>query len=158
MPAARHDPQLKTQALAIYIEEGVAEATRQTGVNANTIKSWAKREGLQPMHQQTNSERTRAAVERRKRSLEERRAVLVEKLGELAELGVDWTTQALTDLDAESVNIRDAIGAFTRAIHDLQLLSGGATSRGEHRDLTNQDDVQRLRDELAERRERKQAL
>lgn len=118
----------KQRALGLYVEHGPAEASRQTGIPQGTIKSWASRLDLQQQQQDTTRRNTRAAVERRKRSLEERRAVLTEKLGELAELGVDWALEALADPDRD-VSVRDAIGAWTRAIHDLQLLSGAATSR-----------------------------
>lgn len=128
MPQRRWTDDEKKRALDLYVEHGPAEASRRTTIPQGTIKSWASRLQLQQQQQDTTRRNTRAAVERRKRSLEERRTVLTEKLGELAELGVDWVLEELTN-GGDDVSVRDAIGAWTRAIHDLQLLSGAATSR-----------------------------
>lgn len=135
----------------MWAKVGAVEAAERTGIPATTIRSWASRAGMTE-GLEASSLGVRSAVARRKRSLEERRSVLVDKLGELAEMGVDWVAEALASGQADAMSVRDAIGAFTRAIHDLQLLSGGATSRAE---LADVDDVRRLRDELAERRARK---
>lgn len=146
-------PEQKAEALALYVDHGAAEAARRTGIPEGTIKAWAHRTGAKPLREAKNSEAVRCSIERRKRTLEERRTVLVEKLGELAELGVDWSARALERGD--ELSVRDAVGVFTRAIHDLQLLSGGATARGEHRELAGVEDVRKLRDDLAERRAKK---
>lgn len=129
----------------------LAAATQRTGVPKGTIRGWAKKAGVSTGDGEKTRAATRVAAARHKRSLEERRGVLVEKLGELAELGLDWAAQ-LIERGGDEIVLRDAVGAFTRAIHDLQLLSGGATSRHE---LAEREQVLSLRDELAERRRAK---
>lgn len=147
----RWSDEQRAEALALREDVGLSEAARRCGIPAGTIASWASRGGHNPSPA-ANRAATEAAVAKRKRTLEERRAVLVEKLGELAEMGVDWAASALEKGTAE-LTMRDAVGLFTRAIHDLQLLSGGATSRAV--ELVDVDDVKRLRDELADRRARR---
>jgi transposase-like protein len=49
----------KDKALAMYVESGLAEAVRQTGIPKGTIESWARRSGLQTFA----VEKTRAATE-----------------------------------------------------------------------------------------------
>lgn len=132
---------LKQQAIALYAEVGAAEAARQLDIPSGTIKAWAHRNGAQPLHRSKNSEAVRAAVERRQRTAEERRTRLVELLGELAELGVERSLDLVNEAD-----LRDAVGAWTRAIHDLQLLAGGPTSRTETRTI---DAIDAELDELA---------
>lgn len=122
----------RAQALELYAEHGAAAAARTTGIPSGTVKAWASRRGVQPLHRIKNSEGVRAAVERRQRTAEDRRTRLVELLGEIAELGAE---RELELLSVESVSLRDVVGARTRAIHDLQLLAGDATSRTEHTGL-----------------------
>lgn len=111
--------------MELYAEGGVTFAARETGVPAGTVKSWASRG-----HEVTpRAEQQRARIEAIQRSAEERRAVLLDKLGQVAELGVDWAKSLLESGD--DLAMRDVVGAWTRAIHDLQLLSGEATSRSE---------------------------
>lgn len=121
----------KQRALAIYETEGLAEASKRTGVPKATLSDWAQANGLRTF----GAERTAAATAVRKASIDERRAALAEKLLEVAELGLDLEMEILADGKAP---LRDVVGARTRAIHDLQLLSGGSTSRHEHAGLTGE--------------------
>lgn len=156
MAKASWPEEVKQRALALYLEGGVASASAATGVPRGTIASWASRACLVDQQQANTNRSTAAAVERRTRAVEERREVLVAKLGELAELGVDWALERVADPKAE-VSLRDVIGAMTRAIHDLQLLSGAATSRPDLSSLSAEERAERVAskfDELAERRQR----
>lgn len=119
----------KQQALEVYAEHGLLAASEATGVPRGTIKSWASRMGVEPATAERVKARRDATVARVERSLAERRVVLVAKLGEIAELGVDWAAKMLEQGD--DLSMRDVVGAWTRAIHDLQLLSGEATDRSE---------------------------
>jgi transposase-like protein len=56
---SEYQPELKAQALAIYVEHGGAEAARQTGIPNGTIRSWAHRNGVATVA----AEKTRAATE-----------------------------------------------------------------------------------------------
>lgn len=153
--ARRYTDEQKAEALALYAEHGAAEAARRTGITGHSIRSWARRKGITSQVIHANARATRAAVVRRQRNAEERKVALVAKLGELAELGLDTTLAAIDIAKPGDLDLRAVIGAWTRAIHDLQLLSGGATARTETRDLASAEDVLRLRDELAERRAKK---
>lgn len=85
----------KADALAIYVEHGVAEAWRRTGIPKPTIASWAQRSGLH-----TNAiSNTRAASEMHK----VRQAELRERLrGMLLEKAVD----ILDRMDAPHVEFK----------------------------------------------------
>ena len=150
-------PEQRSEALDLYLEVGASEAARRLGIPSSTVRYWARRANLTTTAEHANAAATRAATVRRQRNAEERKVVLVAKLGELAELGVDLTADVLASTPVTDLALRDIIGAWTRAIHDLQLLSGGATARTETRDLASAEQVLKLRDELAERRARKAA-
>lgn len=143
-------PEQKAAALDLYAQHGAAEAAKATGIPSGTIKAWAHR---QPALQLRQQETTRTAIviakERQRRTIEERRARMLELLAEIAELGAEREIDLLAD---PNVSLRDVVGARTRAIHDLQLLSGGVTSRSEQADPRTR--VAHLKDELAERRQR----
>ena len=133
----------RNEALRLYAEEGLAAAVKATGIPKGTIGGWASERGIRTF----GSERTAAATAAHLASVEERKAALAEKLLEVAELGVQVEVRLLQG----EASLRDVVGARTRAIHDLQLLTGAATGRTEavhdpRRELGT------VRDELAERR------
>lgn len=148
-----YDDGVKQQALELYATEGGAAASAATGVPRGTIKSWASRLGVDPPAAERSKARRDAVVARVERTVAERKVALVTKLGEVAEMGVDWAARMLESGD--DLSMRDVVGAWTRAIHDLQLLAGDATSRTE---TMSGDAQQRIEaatgvlDELAKRR------
>lgn len=128
--ASRYTPEQRTEALELYVEHGPRAASRETGIPVATIGSWAAAEG-----RTFNAERTRQATETRK-------ARLIEKLTTIAELGADIELELL---ETGEVSLRDVVGARTRAIHDLQLLTGEATGRTETRQVDDLDrEIERL--------------
>jgi transposase-like protein len=145
VPRRSYSADERAEALALYVHEGLYVATERTGIPKGTISSWAQRDGLQTV---CVPEKVRAAAAMRSATVEERRAALAEKLVEVAELGVELEVDILRSKDA---NLRDVVGARTRAIHDLQLLTGAATARAEHVIVDQVDDeLQRLSAALAE--------
>lgn len=70
----------RKRALDLYAEQGPAAAARAAGIPAATIRSWAKRNGAQPLR----DERTRAGTEAARLTWEQRRAELTVRLGEVA--------------------------------------------------------------------------
>lgn len=106
----------RTEALALYDEHGAAETARRLGIPIGTVASWACRAGAS-----LHAKDTSAAVAAN-------RSRIVAKLRQIAELGADIE---LAMLESGEVSLRDVVGARTRAIHDLQLLSGEPTERAE---------------------------
>lgn len=132
MPRTNWSTEARKRALELYAEHGAAHAARVTGIPVGTIKAWSSR-GAAVLPRAEAQERV---IEARKRDAADRRSALIEKLSQVAELGVDAT---LAMLNGEGVPLRDVVGAWTRAIHDLQLLSGDATQRTETRQVDDLD-------------------
>ncbi len=122
MARRSYTPDEKADALAAYVEHGPREAAAITGIPSSTIQSWAKAAGLRTKR----NERTAAAVDAIKLSAEERKARLADDLLRIAEMAVGLEVAKMPAAD-----LRDIVGARTRAIHDAQLLTGNATSRTE---------------------------
>jgi len=136
--------------LAALTELGLAEASRRLDIPKPTLTRWAVDAGVRSEHSEaeTNRRRTEAARAARSRTLEETRAELTELLSAVALTGARLE---LTLLDPAHDLARDRlpfvvdedtgeahpliaarldqiVGARTRAIHDLNLLTGQATS------------------------------
>lgn len=146
MSRARYDENFRQQAIALAVEIGPADAARQLGVKAATLRSWCSRADVAT---DAARETTKAATEALKATAEERRALLATKLLTIAELAAEQELAMIAD-----ASLRDVVGARTRAIHDHQLLTGAATSRTEH---AGKDAAHTIADELAARRKAKAA-
>lgn len=131
----------KAAALALYAEQGPTVVQDTLGIPKATVTAWAKAAGIGTVR----NERTAAAVEAVEVDAAARRAGLVGKLLRLADAALDVELAKLASSD-----LRDVVGARTRAIHDLQLLSGEATGRTEHteRGASIDDEVRRLAAQL----------
>ena len=123
MARARYDDDFKTRAVALAVEIGPAEAARQVGVKPGTVRAWCSRAGVVTVA----PERTRAATEARRQAWEERRTVLVHRIGEVAERALDVVDEAL--IAGNTRKASDASAALARLIDKAQLLSGGSTVR-----------------------------
>lgn len=148
-PRRRYSKAEREQALALLAELGLAAAHRQTGVPKPTLARWSADAGV-TKHSDTerNARQTEAARAARARTVEETRAELVELLSAVAVTGAQLE---LTLLDPSHALARERfpyivdedtgeahpmlaarldqiVGARTRAIHDLNLLTGKATS------------------------------
>jgi hypothetical protein len=144
--ASEYQPELKAQALAIYADHGGAEASRETGVPATTIRSWAHRAGVATVA----TEKTRAATEAARLRWEERRLELAHQVGEQAEEALDRVAKEITSGNAaDAKNMATTLGIL---IDKAQLLTGGTTNRHEY---ASREDLERRAkelDELARRR------
>ena len=118
--------------------EGLGPVAHDLRVDVSTISRWCSKAGVvlpssPPPVGPAAGQAIAAADHARRVTIAQRKASLAAKLGELADLGVDVALAKLRtakDSPAESeLSVRDAVGAFTRAIHDLQLLDGQATER-----------------------------
>lgn len=113
----------KAEALALYETDGPTAVQQAMGIPKGTVTRWAQAAGVATV----SNERNAAAVEAVMSTHETRKAALAEKLLRIAEAG------AQRELDIINASkLRDVVGSRTRAIHDLQLLTGAATARGEH--------------------------
>lgn len=118
----------KAHALELYAEHGKAEAARMTGISAGTIGAWASRAGVATGAAENLRAATAVATARRTFVAEEFRARMVETLAQVAERAA---AKELERLAGSKASLHEIVGARTRAIHDLQLLSGDPTTRTE---------------------------
>lgn len=125
MPTRRADwpADIRERALALYVEHGPAEASRQTGVPIGTVAAWAHRKGVQSNAPDTLA-RAREAL---KLTREVRVAQLAEDLLVIAQERAKRLRQSIT-ADSE----RELATVIGLAIDKSQLLAGAATSRIEH--------------------------
>lgn len=120
----RYTDEQRAEALELYAEQGPTAVQAAMGIPKATVTNWAKAAGIGTVR----NAKTAAATEARTLDLASRRVVLAEKLQTVAEVATERELQILATPFPE---LRDVVGARTRAIHDSQLLSGGATSRHE---------------------------
>jgi transposase-like protein len=112
----------RAAAIALYVEAGPTAVQRELGVPKGTVTAWAKVAGVGTVR----NERMGEAIEAHMLDAKARRAGLVDKLVRVADEALDVELAKLAKSD-----LRDVVGARTRAIHDLQLLTGAATARTE---------------------------
>lgn len=134
--ASTYTAEQRSEAVELYTEVGPSEVERRLGIPKATVRYWAKAEGCT-----FNPERTEAATAA---SVAIRKSALAERLLAEAEQAVEIELGML-----ESAPLRDLVGARTRAIHDLQLLSGEATQRVE--DLSQRAELLRQAEEIVAR-------
>lgn len=158
-PAA-YDAAARSRALELYGSEGLAAAHRELGIPKPTIVRWARAAGISSAEQAAadrarTEAATRAAQQELAVQIAKGRAALVPKLVHVANAALDSVGARLeaqravekATLDNEyglvsgglmakrdameaGAPLRAVIGAATRAIHDLQLLTGEETERG----------------------------
>lgn len=148
----------KAEALELHATVGPAEAARRTGITKGTIESWASRAGLQA----PASETTAAAVEASLVSLADRKAQLAADLmGDIERLRRSlWepcVEKRLMTVGTGDGKSRIQVGECERdqptfddqkrimttlaiAIDKVQILTGDATERIDHRHTTPIDE------------------
>lgn len=122
-------PATRTHALHVLQSDGLAAAHKATGVPKGTIRVWAHKAGVNTTEASARATaKTQAATDataaRTRRILEDAKATMVLDLSALAVTALARSRDLVNHPDT---TLRDVVGAFTRAIHDLQLLTGGAT-------------------------------
>lgn len=133
MPRPVYTDAQKAEALDLYESLGAAEAQRRTGINAGTIRSWASRAGVATAAAETTRAATEVSTAQRIHRAEEFRTQMVATLAEVARTAA---AKELALLQSGKATLHEVVGARTRAIHDLQLLTGAATGRTEHLERT----------------------
>lgn len=154
-----YDADVRAQALELYSTRGLADAHHELGIPKPTILRWARAAGVDSAEIAAAAQaRTEAATKAARLELDRRvaegRAALVPKLVAVANAALDSSSQilaaqrAVEEAAARSADgivsgvlisrravvndgppLRAIIGAATRAIHDLQLLTGEETER-----------------------------
>jgi hypothetical protein len=140
--AKAYPPEVKAEALD-YLRAGHSltetlewlRAGPAPNITKSAISKWAQAGGVDTV----SSERTARAVQAKAISYGELVAELTDLLGQIATTGAKATLgrlQALVGEDgkidlaaAKDEDLAKIVGSWTRAIHDLQLLSGKATER-----------------------------
>jgi hypothetical protein len=146
MPRAEYPPDLRTQALALYVDRGGAEAARETGVPAPTIRSWASREGVATVACQ----KKRAATDAARLRWEERRLELAHRVGQQAEEALGRVAKEIKS--GKAADAKNMATTLAILIDKAQLLTGGTTNRREHIDPEYLKQRANELDELARRR------
>lgn len=138
MPRGKPWPPEKRQALVERVQAGetLGAAAKAEGVPKVTAQGWVAAAGVERSN--TKKRQTEAATEARLRQIEESRDRRATALSAVAELGLKETIDRLRDeverrknKQAPTIPTRDLIGAWTRANHDLALVTGHATSNQE---------------------------
>lgn len=120
MQRTRYSPEQKAEALELLATVGKAEAARRTGIPPGTIASWGSRNGVRAV----DDERVHAA----RQAWAERRAVLADTLGEVADQATAKLKQMIVD---DEVSAAELVRAIAVVVDRAQLLSGDATERTE---------------------------
>lgn len=138
MARRSYTPAQKTEALQLYATDGPTAVQHQLGIAKSTVVSWARANGIRTVRNETNA----AAIETIQIDAAARRAAVLDRLWRIAD---EASALELTKL--AKANLRDIVGARTRAIHDAQLLAGDPTGRTEtvHTDQLDRE-IERLLD------------
>ena len=149
--AARKPPyssEQREEALRLYREIGSANASRECGVPAATIRSWAHRDGIATTV--PPSEQTRAATDAARLSRAQRRLKLAEEAGAVA-------VELLERIGGtrKATDVRALATGFGELVAKAQLLDGGPSERVEVSEGERRERVAKLRDEIAARRQAK---
>lgn len=124
MPPGNWTPDERQTAIQLLRDSTtLADTHRQTGIPKQTLSGWAKDEAIDLGR---TTEKIREAVAARNAQQATRRADLADALLALAELAVPVEVDMI-----DSADLRDVVGSRTRAIHDMQLLTGQPTDRTE---------------------------
>lgn len=170
----RYDADFKKNAVEIAKEHGVTRTAKMTGADKASISRWLQEAGIDPstvatINTDKNRANAQASVAARQAVVEAAKERLARAHIAIAELSArkqieilqgfqqneDGTQRPVRGLP-ENVRLSEIVGAGTRAIHDFMLLTGNDTEKVSFRPSTEQ--AAQIRDELAARRQAKQAV
>lgn len=143
-----YDDTTKDNAVGVAAEKGLAEASRELDIPKSTIKTWAKARGVDVADEKVQAQIERAttmSVATRQQKIAEAKERAAVLFAAIVELGAHAQIDLLK---SGQFTLSEAVGATTRALHDLQLLEGNPTEITE--DITAEG-VARLRDEIQSR-------
>lgn len=123
----------RSDAVALYVEHGLAEAHRRTDVPKPTLRSWATKAGLDISELSARTaHKTAAASEATRRRWETLRTTMADRSGDLAARVLDLVAEHLDQLTPETAaDVKNLATAAGILIDKAQLLDGHATSRTE---------------------------
>lgn len=121
-PRTQYTREQKTEALALLIAVGKAEAARQTGIPACTISSWAVRNGVTTSH--AAPEQLAGAAQ----SIAEQKQKLVDRLLPLA---AKLVTKLEAKANTDDASLKELAQTLMIIVDKVQLLTGQATARTE---------------------------
>lgn len=165
MAASKYDADTRARALEVYAAEGSAAAEAETGVPANTVRSWARRAGVA-----SSSDSRRARVEAAHLTLSERRANLASGLLDDAERlraqlfrqtdlwsfasGNEHRSPGWYEQEVPRPPAADQLAmmkALDVAVKNLQLLTGEATERSDSTGLDLEAELAAYQQGMADR-------
>jgi len=118
----------KADAVAIYLEHGLAEAHHRTGIPKPTLRDWARKAGHDPAELGSRTAaKTKAATEAHTLGMAEKRALLREELATAALHHVRQSAKSTDGRQAQAWMVAGAIG-----VDKLRLELGEVTDRTEH--------------------------
>lgn len=120
---------LRSEAIRLSAEHGIAEAVRRTGLARTSIARWAVQAGVDTVAVTTakNREALLAAAGRRKAQLAEANERAVALLTTARDVALQKTVDTIKS--GGDITVHELVGVWTRATHDLALISGEATER-----------------------------
>ena len=148
----------RAAAVKLYEEVGPSEAARRLGRSKSTIVVWAHAAGAHTRGSEELQELTRQREARRQLSMAEWREQITEKLRSNSLLAASLEGRHLKQTGMRAPSLERVTQARVKAVSDLLLLSGEATSRSASlQELPAQAlNAARLRDELSARRAAKE--
>lgn len=171
----------KADAVALYVEHGLAEAHRRTGITKPSLRTWAKKAGHNPADLRSHeADKTRAANGARLEDMAARRTQLasdlmgdvqrlraqlfapcVERKAMAVNLGKDQGSEVeIVDIEHRQPPFREQQAIMTTlaiAVDKIQVLTGEATERIEHRQVPERTPEQEAELDLTLRLVRDQA-
>lgn len=127
----------KKSTLELYVEHGLTETARRTGINKTTISDWARAAGVK-----STASRVAAAHAASVLKWEERRVELAHEFGRVAALALELAKTSTAEGDAKTA--QSAMTTAAIGVDKAQLLTGGATGRIEHSNDDLDQEIGRL--------------
>lgn len=146
----------RAEALAVYAEQGLAAAAKHSGADKSTIKGWADKADPPVVPPQRGTEKTAAATKARQEQMDEAKFALAEGLmSDIARIRDQMFAPCverkvvtvagsvkvegrweIVDIDRDKPTFTEQKSIMTTiaiAVDKVQVLTGGATQRTEHR-------------------------
>lgn len=124
----------KADAVALYVEHGLAEAHHRTGIPKVNLKRWANTQGVDTAAiGERASAKTAAATQASQQRWADLRAAMADRSGDMATRVLAVCEQYLEELVPTSVrDLQSLATTFGILVDKAQVLSNGATERIEH--------------------------
>jgi len=152
MPVMKYTDEQRTEALALYVEHGTAEAARLFGVSPRTIRRWANEEGLAAARDKTLTDAGERLKVRHETMREELRVRFLESaldaLDRMTEEHVDYRGKDATRVTwpmAPAREMKDYATTAAICVDKYRLEMGETTDRTGIEVSINGVDIAQLR-------------